>query len=129
MGIFKAGGKMKSPNKLILLFSITAAAIFISCSSGISSDSFNYDSETPRWLKEKIDSIRNSTGHYYDWTKVYRYNFNESFIYHFSIPLSSCKYCELYNQEGDKITAFNDSTLQSILHRKTGEVLIWVNKK
>lgn len=120
---------MKSLNKLIFLLSITAAAILISCSSGISSDSFNYDSEAPSWLKEKIDSISNSTGHYYDWTKVYRYDFNESFIYHFSIPSSSCIYCELYNQEGDKITAFNDSTLQSILNKKTGEVLIWVNKK
>lgn len=120
---------MKSLNKLIMIFSITAAAIFISCSSGISSDSYNYDSETPPWLKEKIDSIGNSTGHYYDWTKVYRYNFNEPFIYNFSIPLSSCKYCELYNQKGDKITAFNDSTLQSILNKRTGEILIWVNKK
>jgi hypothetical protein len=112
-----------------MFFSVATIVILVGCSSGISSDSLNYNVETPSWLKEKIDSISNSTRHYYDWTKVYRYDFNESFIYHFSIPASSCIYCELYNQEGDKITALNDSTLQSILNKKTGEVLIWVNEK
>ena len=120
---------MKSLKKIINLFIITLTVTFLSCCSGTGSESFHYDSEPPAWLKEKIDSISSSTRHYYDWTKVYRYNFNESFIYHFSIPASSCIYCELYNQEGDRITAFNDSTLQSILNKKTGEVLIWVNSR
>jgi len=126
---FKVNKKMISLKRLIMFFCTILAISLLCCSPGTSSESFNYYSDTPAWLKAKIDSISVSTEHYYGWTKVFRYNMNETFVYLFSIPLSSCKYCELYGQDGNKLTAFNDSALQSVLNQKTGEVLIWENKK
>ena len=110
--------------RIVIINFVFLTIILISCNIESGSEVFNYESDTPAWLKQKIDSISNFTGHYYDWTRVYRYNWNESFVYHFSVPLSSCKHCELYDHDGNKITAFNDS-----LKARKGEVLIWGNKK
>jgi hypothetical protein len=114
---------------LILLLVSLLIILLNSCSSADRSESFDYDKETPQWLKIRIDSISTSTGHYYDLTKVYRYNWKDTYIYHFSIPLSSCVYCELYDQNGRKISAAVESSLKNILHNRKNEVLIWDNKK
>jgi hypothetical protein len=103
--------------------------ILLGCSTAGGSKISNLEKDTPVWLEEKINTISNFTGHYYDWTRVYRYEWNNSFIYLFSVPASSCMYCELYDQDGNKVTAFNDSLLQDILQTRKGEVLIWENKK
>ena len=116
--------------KILWIVSFLALIFFLnSCSSGSYSETYNFNESTPEWLKEKIDSISNASGNYYDLTKVYRYDWKESFIYYFYIPVSSCMYCELYDENGNKITAVNDSLLQNTLKTRDGEVLIWVNKK
>jgi len=115
--------------RIILLSALFLTIILFRCSMGGGTETFNFEKDTPVWLKEKISTISNFTGNYYDWTRVYRYEWNKSFIYLFSIPLSSCTYCELYHQDGNKVTAFNDSLLQDILQTRKGEILIWENKK
>jgi hypothetical protein len=115
--------------KIIIVFALFLALVLLRCSMDRGSETFKLEKDTPVWLEEKINTISNFTGHYYDWTRVYRYEWNNSFIYLFSVPASSCMYCELYDQDGNKVTAFNDSLLQDILQTRKGEVLIWENKK
>jgi len=115
--------------RIILVPALFLTIILFGCSMGGGTETFNFEKDTPVWLKEKIGTISNFTGNYYDWTRVYRYEWNKSFIYLFYIPLSSCTYCELYHQDGNKVTAFNDSLLQDILQTRKGEILIWENKK
>ncbi len=115
--------------KIVIVFALLLALILFRCSMDIGSENHKFEKDTPVWLEEKINTISNFTGHYYDWTRVYRYEWNNSFIYLFSVPASSCMYCELYDQSGNKVTAFNDSVLQEILQTRKGEVLMWENKK
>ena len=115
--------------RIVIISCLFLIVVLITCNVESSKVVFDYERDTPAWLKEKIDSISSSTGHYYDLTKVYRYNWNESFVYHFSVPLSSCIYCELYDHDGNKVTAIKDSLLQDILKTRNGELLLWENKK
>ena len=116
--------------KMLESFSVLALIFFlIGCSAGSGSETYNFNKDTPEWLKEKIYGISSASGHYNDLTKVYRYDWKKSFIYYFYNPLSSCVYCELYDQDGKKITAANDSLLQNTLKNRNGEILIWENRK
>ncbi|HEY6436795.1 MAG TPA: hypothetical protein VIY47_09395, partial [Ignavibacteriaceae bacterium] len=78
--------------KLIFISSILLLT-FLSCQKNNTIESYNYEKDTPVWLKEKIDST-SANPNYYFGTHVYRYEWNGKFIYHFSIPVSSCVYCE-----------------------------------
>jgi hypothetical protein len=88
------------------------------------SDPYDYEKDTPTWLKSKIDTISNSTNFYFG-TKVYRYTYERSYIYYIMVPLSSCVYCELYNQNGDKIHFRNDDEFEDFINKRRNEVLIW----
>jgi len=45
--------------------------VFTSCNKGNITESYNYERDTPFWLKEKIDSM--SVNQLYYGAKVYRY--------------------------------------------------------
>jgi len=121
---------LKIKVKILEGFSILALIFFlIGCGTGSSSETYNFNEDMPEWLEGKIDSISSASGHYNDLIKVYRYNWKSSFIYYFSNPLSSCMYCEIYDQDGKKMTASNDSLLQNTLKTRDGEILIWKNNK
>lgn len=96
---------------------------FISCQEGNISEPFNYVSDTPSWLKDKIDNM--SANPEYFGTKVYRYVWNNKFVYHIMIPIGSCGYCELYEQSGIKINFVNDAIFEEFLENKTNETLVW----
>ena len=95
----------------------------IGCVKENSVEPFNFDKDTPTWLKNKIDSI--STDMQYYGTKVFRYDWNKSYVYHIMIPISSCAYCELYDSRGNKILPMNDKLFQDFLNHKKNEVLVW----
>jgi len=80
-------------------------------------------SDIPNWLQDKIDSM--SINQYYVGTVVYRYKWNNEYVYHIEIPISSCAYCEVYNYNGTKIQFENDTQFQDFLNNKTDQVLIW----
>ncbi len=86
-------------------------------------NSVNYEKDTPVWLKAKIDSMANDLEYY--GTKVYRYQWHRSFVYQIEIPISSCAYCELYDEYGEKIQFFTDIMIQDFLRNMKNEVLIW----
>jgi hypothetical protein len=97
--------------------------VLLGCKKENSVEPFNYERDTPGWLKAKIDTISNHREYY--GTKVFRYEWNRKYVYHFQIPISSCAYCEIYNQDGNKITFSDDNVFQEFLKNKKNETLIW----
>lgn len=85
-------------------FIIISSFLFLfmlNCQKENSMEPFDYERDTPTWLKAKIDSI--SSNPEYFGTKVYRYEWKGYLVYHIEIPISSCAYCELYDQKGKKL--------------------------
>lgn len=98
----------------------------LSCQNANSIEPINYEKDTPQWLKVKIDSM--STNPDYFGTKVYRCEWNSKFTYHIMIPISSCAYCEVYEQNGNKIQFTNDETFSDFIKNKNDEILVWEKK-
>jgi len=109
--------------KMFLVFSLFLVTI-ICCQSNVV-ESYNYEKDTPVWLKVKIDSISTSDNNYYFGTEVYRYKWNDNFLFEFHIPLSSCMLCELYYYNGSKTNFPNDKTVQKYLNNRTDKVHVW----
>jgi hypothetical protein len=78
---------------------------------------------TPEWLNSYIEEIQDNPDYY--GTKIYRYEWREKFVYHVMIPISSCAYCEVYDQSGIKIDFRDDSNFQDFLNHKKNEVVVW----
>ena len=114
--------------RIIFIPGVLLFFILTSCHKDSGVGPFEYERDTPVWLKEKISDISSDTAQFYTKTKVYRYRWNESFIYHISIPLSSCVYCELYDENGNKVQITSDLMLQNFLNNRADEVLIWERK-
>ncbi len=58
-------------------------------------------------------------------TKVFRHEWHSDYVYYISIPISSCAYCEVYNQNGDKIHFTDDTMFQDYIDNRKNEILIW----
>ena len=100
------------------LFFIT----LIGCKSNVV-ESYNFEKDTPEWLKIKLDSI--STQTYYAGTVVNRYKWNNNYLFEFSIPFSSCMLCEIYYYDGTKNKFTDDKAVQSYINTRTDKVFIW----
>lgn len=115
---------MKNKNVLksfVILFLLLV--VLSSCKKDNSVEPYNYERDTPAWLKAKIDSI--STNHFYHGSKVYRHIWHNNYTYYFFIPLSSCMYCEVYYANGDKIKFTDTNMGQDYVNNRKAEVLIW----
>ena len=114
--------KMKGAimKKSILIFSFL---VLSSCQRDYGVGPSHFDGNIPAWLQTKIDSMANDRK--YLGTVVYRYEWKNEFVYHISIPISSCAFCELYRQSGERIQFANDSDLQNFLDHKKNKILIW----
>ena len=112
-------------NKISKLFAILSIVVIVSvgCQNGNSVEPFNYERDTPAWLKVKIDSM--STIQYYHGSQVHRYVWHSNYIYDIFIPVSSCAYCEVYDEDGDKIKFTSDSMLQDYLNNRKDEIIVW----
>ena len=114
--------------RIILISGAFLSFIFINCHNNIGSEPFNFEKETPEWLKEKISIMSTDTTYYYAKTRVYRYEWDESFVYHIFIPISSCVYCKLYDQDGKQVQINNDVMLQDFLKNRRDGVLLWESR-
>ena len=95
----------------------------ISCSNSV--EPFNYERDTPQWLKLKIDSLDAEPN--YAGTIVYRYEWHTQFVYHISIPISSCMYCLVYEHNGDLINIGDSNTVNDFHNNKKNQVIVWQN--
>ena len=110
-------------NRVVFISSLLLLLVF-GCNKETSVEVTN---DIPHWLQDKIDSM--SINQYYVGTVVYRYKWNNEYVYHIEIPISSCAYCEAFNQSGIKIQFTSDTQFQDFLNNKTDQVLIWAWKK
>lgn len=108
--------------KNVIYIILISLFVLASCQKENSVQPFNYERDTPAWLKVKIDSM--ATTPYYIGTVVYRYEWHKQFIYHIMIPISSCAYCELYLHDGSK-AQLSESSLSDFLQNRTNEIIIW----
>lgn len=97
--------------------------LLISCQKENVIELFNYERDTPEWLKAKIDSMSNHQDYY--GTKVFRHEWKAKYIYHIVIPVSSCGYCDVYDQNGNKLQFANDNEFQDYLKNRKNEILVW----
>ena len=78
---------------------------------------------TPDWLNRYIADIQDNPEYY--GTKIYRYEWKEKIVYHVMIPISSCAYCDVYDQRGSKIKFKDDAAFQDFINNKKNEVVVW----
>lgn len=107
----------------ILFLPLIMLACITGCKKETSVEPFNYERDTPAWLKEKVDVMSQNKDYF--GTKVFRYDWKGSAIYYFAIPASSCAFCDVYNSNGIKIQFSNDQMLQDFLDNRKNEVLVW----
>ena len=110
-------------SRLILIPSFLISLLLAACDAG---SAFDYDRDTPIWLKAKVDSIAAIPETF--GITVYRYEWNGEFVYHIENPISSCVYCELYDQNGMKVEFTDDETFQDFVENKKNEVVVWVSE-
>jgi hypothetical protein len=113
------------PTRVTLALAVLIPFFLFGCATDIGQEPFDYARDTPLWLKTKIAVMATDTTRFYFRTKVYRYEWHSQFVYHISIPVSSCMYCEIYDHAGNKIQIANDSMLQDFLSNRKDEVLVW----
>ncbi len=107
-------------------FVLMLAALSLSlaaCGAEDATAPFDYERDTPAWLKVKIDSISESPGSF--GTTVYRYEWRGEFVYHIEIPVSSCAYCELYDRDGTRLRFPDSATFEDFLATKRNQIVIW----
>jgi hypothetical protein len=106
-------------HKTILIF-LFLALLTICCNE---SNSVSYDNDTPAWLRQKIDDMSVNINYY--GARIYRYEWTGKYIYHIMIPISSCAYCEVYDQFGNKVIFKDDYMFQDFITNKKNEIIIW----
>jgi hypothetical protein len=79
----------------------------------------------PDWLKIKIAEMEDNK--YYAGASVVRHEWKSTYYYHINIPLSSCLYCDVYNQNGDRVDWEVESREDYINNRKN-QTVIWTWK-
>jgi hypothetical protein len=110
--------------KRIVFISFLTVLCIAGCQKNRNAD----EGKMPEWAKSTIDSI--STIEEYEGTILYRYTWNNEYVYHFEIPISTCTYCQLFNQSGIKVVFASESQFQDFLNKKTETEVLWEwNKK
>jgi hypothetical protein len=110
--------------RILLVPAVIVFFVLVGCANDSGQEPFDYARDTPMWLKQKIAVMSTDTRSFVG-TRVYRYNWHWQFVYHISIPLSSCVFCEIYDQLGNKIQFANDAMLQDFLSTRTDQILVW----
>ncbi len=108
---------MKKQN--FIIFVILFSLFLIGCDH----DSNVMTSEKPEWLNELIADIQNEV--YYAGSVIYRHEWKSEFYYHLEIPVSSCAYCDVYNQNGVKIVWSDEHNFEDYLQNRKNEKVIW----
>jgi len=111
----------------ILVSAFLISLLLAGCDAGSTSEPFDYGRDTPAWLKAKIDSIAAIPDHF--GITVYRYEWSGEFVYHVESLVSSCAYCELYDQDGVKLQFTDEETFQDFLENKKNEVVVWASER
>ena len=99
------------------------SVFLIACAAEDAVAPFDYERDTPAWLKAKIELISESPSSF--GATVYRYEWRGCSVYHIEISLSSCAYCELYDRDGTRLRFPDSATFEDFLANKRNQVVIW----
>lgn len=110
-----------------IILSVFILSAFLCCQDDNPTEPYNYERDTPGWLKIKIDSMvtndinSNSVG-----TEVYRYTWNNEYVYDIDIPTSMCRYCLLFDKNGNRIIFKNSQETNDFFNNIKNKIIIWV---
>lgn len=109
-----------------ILISALIILFITGCKKDNSVEPFNYERDTPQWLKEKIETFKKDP---MSRDKVvYRYEWNGKFIYDIYSAASSCMFCEVYEQNGNKVQFTTEAMLQDYIKNRKNEIIVWSGK-
>lgn len=84
---------------------------------------FNFGKDAPSWLKIKVASLTD-TGMYV-YMQVYRYEWNDKYVYNITSPFNSCIFCDMYDDAGNNLIFSTNEMFLDFLYNKKNETLIW----
>lgn len=105
--------------RLILNYSLISL-LLVGCSDSVGP--FDCATDAPNWLSTRLESLSPSSD--YIGTTVYRYEWRGAPVYHIEIPVSSCAYCELYDQTGEQMEFADEAEFQDFLENKANEAQV-----
>ena len=117
--------QLESFNWVRISIAVIFLSAFVASCRNHSTEPFDYTKDTPAWLKDKVTLMSSDTAKFYAKTTVYRYSWHSDYVYYISIPLSSCMYCEVYDQTGQKLKFSSDAMLQDFLNNRSDEIIVW----
>jgi thioredoxin-related protein len=94
----------------ILIFS------FLSCKKD------NVEQINPQWINTMVDTIKTQDSYW--GSIIYRHDWKSKYYYHLMIPLSSCAYCNVYDENGEKVNWSTENS-QDYMQNRKNEVIIW----
>jgi hypothetical protein len=101
-------------NKQIYL--LLVALFFISC------ENTGPLPELPEQIQARIGDL---TGPEYAGTIIYRYDWRNAQYYHVMIPISSCAFCEMYDEFGNLFEFADNEELADFLANRKNEFIVW----
>ncbi|NQV41605.1 MAG: hypothetical protein HQ506_04545 [Candidatus Marinimicrobia bacterium] len=102
---------MKKNTYLLLII-----LLFISCENSQAIP------ELPDQIQSRISEL---SGSEYAGTIIYRYDWRNAQYYHVMIPISSCAFCEMYDEFGNVFEFSDNDELDDFLANRKNEYIVW----
>lgn len=90
---------------------------------GISCKEVETIQEIPAWLQEKINSYDGNCVYY--GSKATRYKWRNELVYEITIPVSSCKMCDVYYSNGDSVLWSDSLKTTDFTSERTNKKILW----
>ena len=78
--------------------------------------------ELPEQIQARIYDL---SGLEFAGTIIYRYDWRNSQYYHVMIPISSCAYCEMYDEFGNLFEFSDNEELADFLANRKNQYIVW----
>ncbi len=86
----------------------------------------NNEISLPDWMQNMTDTLE--TNDYYWGSKIHRHEWKTNYYYHLEIPLSSCAYCNVYEENGKSVD-WEIENVEDYWENKKNEKIMWEWKK
>ncbi len=79
--------------------------------------------QLPEWLEIILDESTNND--FCQYWSVTRYSFRDSYYYELFNPLSSCLFCDVYDEEGNRMVWDDHEDMNAYVENRTDVTLVW----
>jgi hypothetical protein len=101
--------------KIVILIGILSFAFFACKKDGV-------EQVNPDWINSMADTLK--TKDFYWGSIIYRHEWKSKYYYDLWIPLSSCAYCNVYNEKGEKVNWDNENS-QDYMQNRKNDLILW----